>query len=76
MRRKPLPKIRCDAVDSAYFGYGPTEYHECTSPAEFRGWWDDDRYFPIPGGRERVRLCSWHARRETGIKVYRFRRVS
>lgn len=68
-RRRPLPKKRCEAIDAADFGYGPTEYHECTRPATHRAKFvepDHGAYMrgiknpsPISG---KFLLCPFHAK--------------
>ena len=69
-----MPRIRCEAVDTANFGYGPTEYHECTRPAEYRAR-IDMRQFGL--GFERSQICAYHARQPDAQhdKFYRFRKV-
>ena len=66
--RRSEVKIRCDAADQADFGYGDPEVFYCEEPATHRGWdrtpWSD---------RERVHVCSWHAKRARGVRLYRFR---
>lgn len=73
------PKIQCQQVHEAWFGYGDPEVHECTSPATHRGWVAD----PWEGGRHRVLLCAdcaEDARQPKGqtqaLTTYRFRTVA
>lgn len=81
MRRrkwKPVPKVRCDWTDEAYFGYGPTEYLQCRDAATHRGWADYwDGWQP---DRERVHVCESHAQGfrvyNDSPRLYRFRTVS
>jgi len=73
-RPAPLPKKRCMSGDSASFGYGDIEYHQCQEPATHRGF---DTFY----GRYRVIVCARHAKDSlqggpNPVRFYRFRRVA
>jgi len=72
-RRRPLPKIVCQAEDRADFGYGDTEYYPCAAPATHKM---ADPY-PNQVSNEvmpKIALCARHAAGEA--KAYRFRVVA
>jgi hypothetical protein len=88
---RPLPKIRCEAVDSAYFGYGATEHLECRRPATHRARYVEpdfdahQRGVAHPGHVSgKLLLCASHAHRHVPDSgpygsvgpAYRFRRVT
>ena len=43
------PRLVCEAVDTADWGYGPTEEHACTRPATHRAR-GTDRCYPVRVG--------------------------
>lgn len=78
-------KTHCDATWAANFGYGPTEYHECTLPAEFHTKWRNEppaNWFPpgpwwmdrhprfAPGSPERDRVKLCKHHAEEARTVY------
>lgn len=73
-------KHRCEGVDTANFGYGEVEVHDCGDAAEFtmKEYDVDFDRFGVTEVITKVRLCLRHAvrMREHGLKVYRYRRIA
>lgn len=90
--RTPRPMIRCEVVDSAYFGYGDTEHIECRRPATHRARYVEPDYAALTRGvahaspiRGKFLLCASHAadhRPDSGPSygstgpAYRFRTIN